>query len=160
MRIISAVILFNMLLLGCEGHGPSDMENESESVAAVEIRQPEASLERQGTWFPNTSGFDDFSYTSSPPTYDGKFVLTSKSVKFLIWDKGASKFVEGLSISRSEVTEASVASHGFSRRLVVVTDESVNTFALYGRNRDEIDSDAISAAAKTLNISRNNNNTN
>jgi len=146
-----------ILLLGaCATYGPSPDDAQFESAVAEVIPVEEIVIARKGEWYPNQFGFNQIQVTvfePSSPVVTGVFVMTDDEVVFLVYHDDASKFVRAFSVGRDEIDQALTDSFGNSNRLVLMSNDRVNSFAVLKPNSSTfLDKELPEEIARELSI--------
>ena len=103
----------------------------------------------QAGWFPNQHGYEGM-IRKNPMPRPGAIVVTPGYVMFLEEIENTSQYSVTKVIPRVEIQETIVAKWGFGRRLVVVSDNEVNSFEVLGARRIMIDGKATTEVGELL----------
>lgn len=151
MRRACSLLAVLIVCSACANFGPK--ENSAEFVAAISAAADpsEIELSRSGVWLPNQFGYNEPGAGSIPSRMPGAFVLTPKTVVFLVWDDGTSAFVPVKRIQRINIERATVDAYAWNRRLVLVTKDGVDSFELLQEDRMSTDAETTERLSKLLN---------
>ena len=104
-------------------------------------------LSALGTWYPGVFGYENLrEETVDQPA--GVLVVTDADVNFLAWS--GDKYVPTKTISRADLKVVAAEGLGKSRRLVLVTEDELNTFELVREDRRYVDTAGTEAIAALL----------
>jgi len=130
-----------------ERYGPGPDSAEFASALDAVVEQESEAVSSLATLYQDVHGFDNIRDLTDHGAA-GVLVVTQDDVIFLAWDYF--EYAPTESISRQDLTAVVVEAMGKNRRLVLVTENDVNTFELVRDDRLYVDVEGTEAIAALL----------
>ena len=143
-------VLIALTMMGCANYGPTE-RNPDFNKQILAATHPEDSIEvHSSKWFPNSFGFNNTALGNIPAGNAGIFVLTETRVLFLVWSDSGSRYIRSFALLRENIDEIVMDFYGLNQRLVILADNSVNTFAILGDTRQRVDKETTNRIGELL----------
>lgn len=160
MKIVGAILLSLVVCFGCssilpfqeilESYGPGLDSREFSNALRSVLGPDEEAFSALASWHPDTYGYENIGVGTirDAAGVTGVLVATDTDVIFFVWNNR--EYAPEKTITRSNLKVVVVEALGESRRLVLVTEDSLNTFELVREGRRWVDTAGTEEIAALL----------